>query len=261
MPKLTTRPGFFTSPSAVKCLPFILTLAASAAHAGVIDTFDVSHDYSGGNVAGTIWNGMLNADHLVSGDASITNAGRLTLVPTDFSGWEGGGSDAPTLYVLVDGDFDASVQVAAMSTGDYSDGGLIARVPDLADAGPGEDWLTMNYFGASGFDHARSVDDTTPADFAFSPLRPFLRMTRSGNTFAFYSKTTAGDAWDLRDTLERPDFAGVTTLQVGLQFGTFFVNPGSVQFDNFMLNADPVPEPASAMLGLLGLALLAARRR
>jgi len=67
------------------------------AHAVTIaDNFDTSHDYSGGNVAGTIWDGVLfnsgsvgaqNASGLTA-NANTTNTGRLTVTSTN-GGWEG----------------------------------------------------------------------------------------------------------------------------------------------------------------------------
>jgi hypothetical protein len=39
----------------------------------ITDTFETSHDYAGGNVVGSIWDGVLNPNNLAVGNANITS--------------------------------------------------------------------------------------------------------------------------------------------------------------------------------------------
>ena len=63
---------------------FLATVAdaplAACAGGSFDDPFAIAHDFGGGDVSGTIWDGVLNADHLAVGDANLSNAGELDLV-------------------------------------------------------------------------------------------------------------------------------------------------------------------------------------
>ena len=93
------------------------------------DNFDVPHNYIGGNVVGALWDGVLNPNNLLAGDAGITAPATLTWAATANSGWENNLDNGPLLYKMVTGDFDVSVHVTSITTDLWSDGGLIARVP------------------------------------------------------------------------------------------------------------------------------------
>lgn len=231
----------------------LLLWNASRVEGGVIlDTFDTSHNYAGGNVASTVWDGVLNFGNLSVGNANTSNSGRLTWESTSNSGWEASSfANAPTLYKLVSGDFDVSVEVTNMTTSTFSDGGLIVRVPSIVDAGSGEDYLALRYFRPFGINGTRNTDNGSSANFNYSgPLQSLLRITRSGNQFDFFTRATVTDPWGLRDTVVRSDLTSISDLQVGLWFGTFSSNAGQVQFDNFSLSGPnvAVPEPSSVVM-------------
>jgi CotH kinase protein/Lamin Tail Domain/Immunoglobulin I-set domain len=206
----------------------------------VTDDFNVYHDYTSGDVNGTIWDGVINAANL---DPGSDTAGGVLHWRNTGEGWEvPGHADGPFLYKLVSGDFDAQVEVAGVTYVTWSDGGLMARVPDLADAGPGEDYVTAMLFssstaaGSAQQNRLRWADDNVTGNSWTSGIygHRFLRLERVGNTFNYYTKASAGDAWGLRETITRNDFPA--TLQVGLQHGTFSGNAADRQYDNFVLN-------------------------
>lgn len=195
-------------------------------------------DFTCGHYAATGWDGVLNPDHMTN--LNVQNTGQLTWGSffEDF-GWEGTLDNGPVLYKAVSGDFDVSVQVTAMSR--FSEGGLIARVPDLSLAGPGEDYVALRQKGNFFFDVPRSTDDGISTDnFAAErrPSEPFIRMIRAGDVFSLYTRPDTYSNWALLDQVTRPDLTNVADLQVGLWFGNSsasVVSVGSVQFDNFVL--------------------------
>jgi len=224
------------------------------------DSFDASHDYASGNVTGTIWSGVLNTGKLLSGVANTSSPGQLAWVVDSNAGWENGLANSPTLYRLVSGDFSVSVQVTSISYVPYADGGIIVRAPNLGDAGPGEDYVALRYY-AGGFNATRNTDGGITGNTNYAALDPWLRVDRQGNIFRFFTKPTESSTWQLRDAIVRSDLGPLSTLQVGLWFGTFSSYSGTVTFDNFQLTA--VPEPSGLLLlslGLVGLVVAGSRR-
>jgi regulation of enolase protein 1 (concanavalin A-like superfamily) len=243
----------------------LIALSVGTARADTVgDMFDASHNYQSGNVAGTIWSGVLNADLLALGDANILNLGSLTWSAAANTGWEGSLANGPVLFRTISGDFDVSVQVVAMTKVWYSDGGLIVRVPDVSAAGSGEDYIALRYFAASGFNFnaTRSTDNGVTTNVNYNALEPYLRMTRNGSEFRLYTRDSESSPWSLRHNVNRPDMGSVADLQVGLWFGTFLTNNvGSAQFDNFLLLIPSIPEPStSSLIWLAGSLLLVMRR-
>jgi len=237
---------------------------SSPAWAGMVsDDFNTPHDYLAQGTAGTLWDGVRNTDHLATGDASVSQPGLLTWGVLPNAGWEFNLANGPVLFRNVAGDFDVSVSVAGMSTVYFSDGGLIVRAPQLADAGPGEDYVALRYF--FGINAVRSTDNSNTQNFNHTPMHPHLRITRTGTSFEFYTRALVSDAWSLRQQLTRADLGALSDLEVGLWFGTFSTPPGFAQFDNFELSGPLVPEPSSGLLaafgGLTALAYCYRRRR
>lgn len=224
------------------------------------DNFDASHNYSGGNVSGTIWNGMLlnsgfvgtqNAT-LITADANITNAGQFTVTMQN-GGWDANSDNGFALYRNVTGDFVATVQVTGATIQDYNDLGLMARVANSADAGVGEDYLLLRYFAAFGYMGTRSVNDNVQDDFGFAGgMRPYLKLQRFGNILTC---TMANDSAFTQNILTRSvtrdDFAGLP-LQVGIWNAGFTSTVNTARLDNFRLSV--VPEPSSLYLAVLGFA-------
>jgi hypothetical protein len=225
--------------------PAVLSVLPSM---GVLqDNFDVFHDYTSGDVTGTIWDGVMNAQHL---EPNSDTSGSVLHWRNKGEGWEAANATGPFLYKLVAGDFDAQVEVAAVEYVPYSDGGLMARVPDMADAGPGEDYVTGMLFSANNVDawamenRMRSTDGGVSTSLWTTGIfgERFLRLERIASVFNFYTKATAEAAWVLRETISRVDMPAL--LQVGLQHGTFDANNiADRQYDNFRLAGANVVGP------------------
>ncbi len=116
-------------------------------------------------------------------------------------------------------------------------------LPD--DAGPGEDWVAMDYFPIwSCGNFVRSADDDVRTENgnngAQFNLDPYLQIERAGNTFHF--RTSAdGVTWTEMGVspLTRDDLANVP-LQVGLYQATYSADPGYAAFDNFSVDGPMV---------------------
>ena len=202
------------------------------------DDFNAYHDYSSGDVSGTIWDGILNAANL--DPASDTTNGVLHLRNTG-EGWDGGWTNGPFLFKTVRGDFDAQVYVPYFSTINWSDGGLIARVPVSVS---GENWASAKINGpgsAAGVRWAANgtVYNLNNINGALGVGMRYLRMQRVGTAFNLYSKVAASDPWNLGCTLSLP--AMTDPLEVGLWHGTFSATAADRQYDNFWLWVSPAP--------------------
>jgi hypothetical protein len=98
-------------------------------------------------------------------------------------------------YQIVTNDFDASVQVTNLTlAGLYAKAGLMARV-DLTPGSPNVYGLVTPTYGANYYQfHYRTAENGTTIEQLFNgPPVPipnaWLRLTRAGNTFTYYSGT------------------------------------------------------------------------
>ncbi|MCP4449825.1 MAG: hypothetical protein GY809_00065, partial [Planctomycetes bacterium] len=167
---------------------------------GVIfsDDFETAHDYVADGVDGTGWDGFvgLNPGETVDAlNASIDRGGQLYLASTS-AVWSGPWDPlGPYLYKIIEGNFIATVKVVDYAGTEgaevfHNDGSLAARVPNPADAGDGEDWVSLDYFpiwNCGNF--VRTADDDSRNEngnngMAFG-LDPWLQLERVGNTFYF----------------------------------------------------------------------------
>jgi len=233
---------------AVAGLVLALAFGASKAVAGTItDDFNTSHDYSGGNVTGTIWDGIrYNEGNIASvvADANTSNAGELTLA-SENGGWEAAQNDGLLLYVNVDGDFVTEVQATSTTSGNYNGVGLMARLADpSADGDAGEDWLFVSYSTKFNNNRWRNINNSVQTDaYAGAPPQQFIQLERSGDDFIFRRKASAVDSWAAFHTETRADLNGLP-LQVGIWQGNFTAGVQSGTLDNFSLTAASIPEPA-----------------
>ena len=238
------------------------------------DNFNTAHNYSGGNVTGTIWNGVVNAGNAVTLNSSTATAGQLRIAAANAVGWDAGVYSAPFLYKNVTGDFDARVQVTAMTTGNYNVGALMARLGNSSDDGTtGEDFMMVasNKFGTVDI-QGRSLNDATKLDSngtsALDGFPRWLRLTRTSNTFNIYYGTDGtnwtGVNWggtvgaNAGLNLVREDLNG-RPLQVGLWQGSFTTSGNTADFDNFSITV--IPEPSTGLLALGAVALVLRRSR
>jgi len=174
-----------------------LSLGDSATAGTITDDFNTAHDYSGGNVAGTIWDGIRyeegNIDDVVA-NANTTTAGELH--PASSNGrWQGGDNDGLLLYRNVSGDFVADVQATSATSGNYNGVGLMARLADPAAGGAGEDWVFLSYSTRFGHNRVRKTDNSASTEVADASEQQFLQIERLGDDFIFRRKANAGDSW------------------------------------------------------------------
>jgi len=209
------------------------------------DDFETPHDYIADGVAGPGWDGFLglNPGETVDAlNASIDHAGQLYIESTGafyHAPWDPLG---PFLYKIVKGDFIASVKVSDYAgTEDapvyHNNCGLMARA-NPGDAGPGEDWVAIDYFPIwSCGNFVRTADDNSRTENGHNgrqfDLDPYLQIERKGNVFHFRTSTD-GSTWVEMGVspITRDDLAGVP-LQVGLYQATYSDVAGYVAFDNF----------------------------
>ncbi len=221
------------------------------------DDFGTTHDYLADGTAGSNWSGILTGAGSVpntglggsgAGSTSVASAnapqaGELT-VTTTRTDWEQVNNDGFLLYRTVEGDFEAEVHVTDLAPGNFNFGGLMARVPDLAAAGPGEDYLAWGVFDQGGYGNfLRSTAAGVSRDFgvpAGGIARHWLKIVRRGDQFAFYHRSGSGDSWRFNSALDRPDLAGLP-LQVGLMHATFSTASLTIRFDEFSLKVHGTP--------------------
>ncbi len=214
----------------------------------ITNNFNNSLDYKTDGVTNSMWDGV----YLGSGDiygglngATVSgytvqanetaNPGYLT-VQTGNTYWAGTSDDGFFLYKVVAGDFDVSVENVEPfdNTADHF-GGLMARAFTAsgphwgAPYGGAENWMDIMRFqeysidediryATNGVDHdgyvlvAGGNSDTTTSRY--------LRITRVGDVFSFYTKTNQADAWAQHATLTRTDLDGLP-VQVGIAEATF----------------------------------------
>jgi hypothetical protein len=254
----------------------LLMLAASTTVQAEVftDDFETPYDYVAvaaedlGRIAQeTIWDdfiGWMPGETVDALNASIDRPGQLYIASTN-GAWDPFDNLGPFLFKVVQGDFIATVKVTDYAgTADaavaHNDGGLMARAY-LDDAGPGEDWVSIDYFpiwtgnmiweardGVRNEAWSCAYPGWDAAGTRWDVVRPYLRLERIGNTFHFYISPD-GENWEEMacSPKTRDDFDGLP-LMVGLRHATYSSDQGYVAFDDFKLEVirklkayDPVP--------------------
>ena len=237
------------------------------------DNFNTTHNYLTGGVAGTIWEGLytkagdiantgLGADGSGSTlitDASTTSNGVLTVQSTR-TDWEQTNDDGFFLFKNGNGNFQAQVQISRLDTTNYNFAGLMARVANLNDSNPGEDYVIWANFNQLGYgNYLRSVAGGVTANTPIgggSTTNTYLMLERTNDTFKCYQRGNPTAPWILAATVVRSDLHGLP-LQVGIMQACFTTNSPVTQFDNFSLQtsaslADNTPGPASQLTAVNG---------
>ena len=229
------------------------------------DDFEIAHDYVANNVAGTGWDGYfgwLPGESVDALNANMARPGQLYIESSDGT-WDAPWDPlAPFLYKYIDGDFIATVRVTdyagtAAAPVFHNDGGLMARASKADpndEAGPGEDWVSIDYFpiwGCGNFlwtanNNVRREHGHNGKAFN---LDPYLQLERKGNTF-YFRTSPDGVTWTemANSPVTRDDFDGLP-LQVGLRQAIYNSgNSGYVAFDDFVVEKilqlvayDPMP--------------------
>jgi len=234
------------------CAAAVLGIAGTVQAGLFRDGFDTAHDYVTDGVAGTGWDGFLGKgpnETVTTLNASQSRPGQLYIEST-LSYWsEPWAPLGPFLYKVVKGDFVATVKVTdyagtATAWVYHNDCGLMARA-EPADAGPGEDWVAIDYFPIwSCGNFVRTADDNVRTENGHNGkqfnLDPWLQLERQGNTFHFRTSTD-GVTWTEMSVspLVRDDLANVP-LQVGLAHAVFSDAVGYAAFDEFTIDGPQV---------------------
>jgi len=226
-----------------RCLTAVTAAICMNANATLVcDGFDTAHNFLTDGVAGTIWDGFLvnftNGNTVVTlADANVSSEQCLTFQSAK-GRWEHGNADGILLFKMAAGDFDAQVRVVSMNNVQWHDAGLMARVPEPDDAGPGEDWVTIKHAAFSSQNGHRSVDNGVTSTREAAGLQPWLRLVRSSNLFTTY-RSQDGVTWTLVGESVRNDMDGLA-VQVGIWHATFNDNSGTAVFDNFTLRSPTI---------------------
>lgn len=242
------------------------------------NNFTAAVDYFGNGIVGdTNWDGVYLALGDIPGgndggngpsstqvaNSGLTAPGFLTVSSTA-GNWAGAGDDGFFLYKVVNGDFDASVQIygnpnpgAGFQSQNYHLPGILARAwntnntgsPQQTDTnGPSENWVYNARFqefsisehgryATNGADHD-GYFNTAGADSDTNTTR-YVRITRVGDVFSFYEKTNQTDTYAFITNLTRTDLHGVA-MQVGIDDGTGTANSATTTFTDFELSGPNV---------------------
>jgi hypothetical protein len=175
-------------------------------------------------------------------------------------GWEGTRSNSPFLYKDVAGseDFTAEVTIAAQTSGQWSDAGIIVRAKQGTQPGTGTDHADENFtfFGsfrtaaadptAGSTLHKRieagaQVQDTNVViSAAAEPLPIRLRLVKTGADYVGWVSPDNGTTWQMQSTATATAGTGLAdpsvVKEVGLSFSNFSATLlGSTRFNNFSL--------------------------
>lgn len=211
------------------------------------EDFSAPYDFVTQSVEGTAFDGLAGDINDINGvaDASLSREGQLYLESTNSVWAEPWSPLGLMLYKIVAGDFVATVKVTDYA-GDvdswvyHNSGGLMVRNVENSDAGPGEDWVSLDYFPIwSCGNFVRSANDGARTENGHNGLQwdlyPWLQIERTGNIFHF-RVSADGVTWQemAASPLERKDFDGLP-VQIGLHHAVFSDSVGYIAFDEFSI--------------------------
>ncbi len=248
-----------------------LAFGSSASAVSFSDNFNLAHNYLTEGVVDVGWDGFVTGPILESLTTTEPNAGHLYM-KSGGNMWAGDNLGA-LLYKEVSGAFTAQVEITNFpglwprsdaNVVWYNYGGLMARVPNYADAGAGEDWIMTGYFPI--FSNGNRTDlngwyNTNYQIYAGITMTGwaggrFLKLEYDGAGNFYQRWSVDGITWQPLNTADqptvdghqvtvtptnRPDMASVAVLQVGLANATWSTSIGWVEWDDFSLTADAFP--------------------
>lgn len=202
-------------------------------------------------ISGSGWDGVLKQSEGSQPEAVIAHHGKLRL-QSKGTVWDGGKPLGAFVYKNIQGDFVAEATVsdyaglAERRTPGNTDGGLMVRVASIADAGPGEDLVQLNFFPIWGQGNMHTSLGANGRSQRGNGLawdaHRYLRIIRQGPLF--YFRTSAdGRVWqDIPGSpVERKDMDGLP-LQVGLYHASYGGESSYIEFGAFRLMSR-VPRP------------------
>jgi regulation of enolase protein 1 (concanavalin A-like superfamily) len=233
----------------------------------ITNNFDSSLDYMSDGVTNSMWDGVyLGSGDIYNGvngstspgytiEANETaNPGFLTIQAGN-TYWNGVNDDGFFLYKVVAGDFDVSVEnVEPFDNSAYHFSGLMARAYQASGPhwgepyGGAETWVDMMRFQEFGIDEdiryaLEGADNdgyiTVAGGATDTATSRYLRITRIGDVFSFYTKTNSTDDWSLHGSLTLTNVDGVP-MQVGIADASFSTATPTSYFTDFELTGTNV---------------------
>ena len=259
----------------IATLLLLASVSIATAEVTFTDNFAGPVSYVTNGVAGTIWDGIyLGAGEIANATGNGSAAGSVSVADAGISSndlltiaslqtdWENTADDGVFLFKVITGDFDMSVRVIGPTdTGAYNLPGLMVRA-----FGPGgspspnnaENSLLWARFDWLNYVNMRKNNvNGAKADAVLGAPAPntnyWLRITRAGNIFTLYEKSTPAGAWNGVGTVTRTDFSGVP-LQVGIEHSVYAggatrtARYGSFSLTVSNLTAGAPPAPPSSLV-------------
>jgi len=214
------------------------------------DDFGRDHDYVVGGCEGTPWQGRI-ADDRARTKAEISARGGVLRMGSESAWWDNRPPRGLLLYRVVKGDFVAETKIA-----DYeglarkqspanNDGGIMARVPEVEQGGPGEDLVQLSFFPIYNVGNMWTSLD--------SPNRPQGNNRLAWDAHRYLQIERRGDAFHLRTSADglnwaempgspimRLDMNGLP-VQVGPFHAMYSANHGFVAYHYFRLSIPRKP--------------------
>lgn len=234
---------------------------------GFADDFTAMHDYLNDGVVGSMWDGVfLKYGDVPGGAAGGDGPGSTAALDSQISStnglvmnsvastWQGSADDGPFLFKivpgannLVSGDFQVSLHITNMNVLNGVVAGLMARVYNPANAGPGPSgsenhvnyWKVQN--GSTSVRRIQNGSTTTLVGAGPSGTTRWLLIQRVNSTnFYFFEKDNAIDSWTFVTNTVLTAAANDAPMEVGIaEQSTTGVN-GIATFDNFWLDAEGI---------------------
>jgi len=218
----------------------LMLLSIHSANAELIktfeDSFNTNHVYWDGssvNMDGSGWDGLMHPP--VGGRVEVTD-GQLNITVPD--GLNVGYSEAaPLIYKSVTGDFEAICKVYEpwIDSIFHVSYCLAAQDPDNS-----ENWITGFVQPVWNGANLRRMQNGNLSQTTWTnPPLPWMKLVRQGNTFIFYCKENADDAW-----IEYGRFNvtnAINSYNLGLSIGNWSNNGFEGGFDHLELWQDTEP--------------------
>lgn len=205
-------------------LPLELPPLAQLEQRAPFDSFEATQDFKANGVAGTEWDGVLNA---ASAASVLSDQGVLrfesqgtSLQPSNFN--------APYLYEEVTGDFDARIDIGTMTSVNFH----VLALTAMDEAG-NVVWVgQQDRTGEGDFAQSRSHDGASQTDQTLTGDFEHYRMVRDGSEFRGYVSED-GVFWRQFASFDRPGLP--ETLRVGVSQASFGLAAVTATVDSFTL--------------------------
>ncbi len=192
--------------------------------------FDADHDFRTHAVAGTRWDGVANP---ADATALESSSGTGTLSMTSNARFVAGDFASPFLYKHILGDFEATMEIAAMEGVNFNVAAIVAAKPSALD----QEFVWIGQQDRSNttdFAQARNIDNgIRTGEDTLSGVFKFFRLVRSGDLLTGFISHD-GAVWTEFFSSARPDLP--LGLLVGITQGTFSSEPGNVLIEEFSID-------------------------